>query len=583
MSEPGTHATHRQSARDAWDVFLRSRFNAAVTGVDLLDVEIEVLQEQLSSARRQRNARNKACKLPAEVLTSIFMCAQTVWKPSKPRPKKPDEGDALYGAGWMVVTRVCSSWRNVALSTPSLWCDLDCLNLHPDSVMDIVSRSRALPLSLAINGSASKAELEGWLCGPVNRRIKRLVITSCPRPNLFNWIMLLYPAMPSLEALKISLATERDSNPKHRLLPAEFLAGSCPPRLMELHLQGVLCSWDSPLLSPTLTSLSLATNDVQDPLRPNKVINILVSLVNLRSLVLWNILPSDANNSDVPLPVPKGLDNVDIRSYDASLDPGIPAFLAKHGARPETGVTVAARIARPDDTIVARTISLLFKTPESARRPYDMFISRGSISISYAEPFPRRDWIIKPVRENFFRAPSGLSYFRHLDVIHPDDNTLVSKLSSLPQASLQALYVGSDAVQALGREDAWIRGFSSATNITRVAGYYVELLGLICALSVVQDGESCLENYFTLFPNLEVLVLHASMPAGIRQVVIMTDTITTTIRSATKKNHVALLELLAVRKAHGKPVKELMVDKVMASWDLWSMPALRDATKVSFF
>lgn len=119
---------------DAWDIFLRSRFNAPV-GVELLDIELDVLQKQLSSARRQRNARAKACGLPAEVLTSIFMCAQEVWKPSKPRRSSAvDDGRTSYGAGWMAVTRVCSSWRNVCILTLSGWRMLTALGRYENTL-----------------------------------------------------------------------------------------------------------------------------------------------------------------------------------------------------------------------------------------------------------------------------------------------------------------------------------------------------------------------------------------------------------------------------------------------------------------
>lgn len=71
-----------------------------------MDIELEVLREQFFSAHSKRNARVMACRLPAEVLTSIFMCVQAIWRPSKPQSK-----DMPYGAGWTAITRVCNSWR----------------------------------------------------------------------------------------------------------------------------------------------------------------------------------------------------------------------------------------------------------------------------------------------------------------------------------------------------------------------------------------------------------------------------------------------------------------------------------------
>ncbi|VDB87067.1 unnamed protein product [Peniophora sp. CBMAI 1063] len=582
MTAPSSaHATHRQAARDAWDLVLRSRFDVAPIGLDLLDIELEVLQEQLFAARALRNAHAMACKLPTEVVTSIFLYTQAVWKPSR-QPGLNGER-MTYGAGWMSVARVCSSWRKVALNTPCLWTNLDCLSFHPDSVMDILSRSKALPLSLTIKGSAAtKKALEGWLCGPVNRRTRRLTIAECTRLQFSGWVELLDPAMPKLEVLDINVAVEGDGNFSHRLLPAKFLGRSCPPRLQSLSLYGILCGWDSPLLSPRLTRLLMSTPEDPNVL-PSDLTNVLAPLVNLELLALWGIVPPSAGN--VPLPVPRESKPrvLDLRANQSSQAPGIPAFLEQHSAWPASNITIVTRFSRPDDALyITATVPLLFSPHENKPLPSELFLSRGSVSILYGECWPRRQWKTKPERMNFFKSssPGPSTFFRHLDVSYPNDNVLGSIVPLLPRETLEAIYVGHPVKSAIDGEDAWIRHFSPAKSIRRVAGYYVDLLALICALSVQDDGS---DGHFTLFPELEVIIFHALVPQNKELGANMGSQGSEDGSEAWMQNHVAFLDLLAVRKAYGKPIKELMVDKAMEGWKIWTMPALLDATSISFF
>ncbi|KZV67372.1 hypothetical protein PENSPDRAFT_754963 [Peniophora sp. CONT] len=593
MSESSAHATHRQTAKNAWDSFLRSRFDAETVGADLLDIEFEVLQERLPLARKQRNARTSACKIPAEVLTLIFLYAQAVWKPSRPQPKGSDGVMSPYGAGWMAVTRVCSAWRKISLSTPSLWCDLDCLDLHPQSAMEIVSRSKASPLSLTITGIAPKQNLEHWLCGPVLRRVKRLYISKRTRAEFFSWIELLFPAMPMLEDLTIDLEANWNEDPTaQRILPSGFLAGCCPPRLKKLKLFGIHCHWDSPLISPTLLILFLMSIHEGDPVLPfPKLTDMLGRLDNICSLALVNILSMRYEDDSISVPRPKELNTFNLASFRSSTASDVLAFLQRHPTWLASNITIGARFTQPEDTFVVATIPILFSPHGLEVHPHELFISHDSISMLYGESRTRREWITKLSRLHFVKASRnvGRPFHRHLDVTNVDKSrALVSKLLLFPLAPLRAIYIAPDAMPALRGEDAWIRDFSSATNVSRVAGHYAIILDLICALGVAQDGKPGTEPTFALFPRLEVLVFHAAKQANNQTVTVVAaeanrQPVQIQETSECTRNHVALLELLAVREARGKPVKEILVDKAMAEWSVWDMPAIRGTTNVSFF
>ena len=114
--------------------FLQSRFDAYKRGkgtvltderTSLADVELDVWEEMLVLARRQRNATRDACSLPPEIMASIFLILRDVWCPqgtASPTLALGSEGTNVWGTkyslGWLTILAVCHSWRHVRLSHP---------------------------------------------------------------------------------------------------------------------------------------------------------------------------------------------------------------------------------------------------------------------------------------------------------------------------------------------------------------------------------------------------------------------------------------------------------------------------------
>lgn len=87
------------------------------------------------------------------------------------------------------------------------------MDVHPNSAPTLLARSRGLPLSLFVDAASLSAEAhvkpqvdftEQWLCKPVLRRTKQLVLDNVPAQHLQKWLGNLQYAMPLIETFKVT-------------------------------------------------------------------------------------------------------------------------------------------------------------------------------------------------------------------------------------------------------------------------------------------------------------------------------------------------------------------------------------------
>ena len=126
---------------EAWSSLLRSRFDACRVDAAvserpggraaLADLELKVVEEQVALARQQRNKVLGPCRLPPEILSHIFLLAkdgifpQFGWIPkcvSVSDSNSSREGgqaklNIKYSLGWLVLSHVCRTWRQVSGDT----------------------------------------------------------------------------------------------------------------------------------------------------------------------------------------------------------------------------------------------------------------------------------------------------------------------------------------------------------------------------------------------------------------------------------------------------------------------------------
>ncbi|VDC01170.1 unnamed protein product [Peniophora sp. CBMAI 1063] len=165
--DSGSH--WKEKPRLAWAGFIASRFQTEHR-LDELDYELELLQEFSVQARAQRNALTAISKLPTEIICHIFGLLCQNWAPRSRWEGASNDGDSEvagypnrrgigYDLGWMKVSHVCASWRRIALSTPSLWCDIHCASLAPGIRKAVIGRSSDRPLNMKLDYSRGPTHL----------------------------------------------------------------------------------------------------------------------------------------------------------------------------------------------------------------------------------------------------------------------------------------------------------------------------------------------------------------------------------------------------------------------------------------
>ncbi|KAL1754975.1 hypothetical protein FB107DRAFT_183199, partial [Schizophyllum commune] len=81
--------------------------------------------------------------LPPEIMGHVFLLCQPFYKDFMPRWPTRDSLE------WITVTWVCSRWRAIATSSPTLWSTVDlCYNRPIDVGRTFLERSRKAPLTL---------------------------------------------------------------------------------------------------------------------------------------------------------------------------------------------------------------------------------------------------------------------------------------------------------------------------------------------------------------------------------------------------------------------------------------------------
>ncbi|TFK30288.1 hypothetical protein FA15DRAFT_206853 [Coprinopsis marcescibilis] len=211
----------------------------------------------------QKHPRSFLCKLPVEMLMRIFvLCARS--------------GDWT----WFRISHVSKRWRAVALAYPQLWSKIDSRSSGWVDMM--LDRAKGAPLSLRLNKR---------LCPCVEQRIDDIFaeqpsrlrsITLRGNPRNINARLCLPASMPNLEHLTISFVLPLHVWPS---VPSKAYLGGLP-KLRELVLRDCEYSWDSPLFSKSLTSLTIRgpRNHPRAEDDPALFLNALASMPNIEHL-----------------------------------------------------------------------------------------------------------------------------------------------------------------------------------------------------------------------------------------------------------------------------------------------------------
>ncbi|TFK63436.1 hypothetical protein BDN72DRAFT_847599 [Pluteus cervinus] len=265
---------------------LNLHFDNSNVAFQKIDEELAVLRESIRALQAFRNTFTPIYRLPPEILSRIFSFTQ-------PGVKNHNRSTSLR---WTRVTYVSQHWRNVAISTPSLWTHID--RFRPKDLVEMwLQRSKAAPLFVNLCPNSSEDEY-AYLIKTSLFRIRELRMeVGAGTWNSF-WSNLSSPA-PLLACLEVSIP---------RTLPPLTISDStfagATPCLRRLELTGCSVDLNSHLFK------DLTVLELHSP--PQKILarDLLITirkLPGLASLVLSDVLhknaaPLSSNFDTITLP-----------------------------------------------------------------------------------------------------------------------------------------------------------------------------------------------------------------------------------------------------------------------------------------
>ncbi|KZT06055.1 uncharacterized protein LAESUDRAFT_750188 [Laetiporus sulphureus 93-53] len=220
----GGHATSNDLGHDAEEHIAR---------------EIAMHHREIQKLRKRLNSHRTACRLPVEILTNIFEEVRLTTQTLDYSPlQDPDPYE------WIVVTHVCSLWRDVALRSPALWRHIYVTETAMEWITEILSRSKDIPLVVVARYVPDSA-IPRQMVAVVLQKMFRIGILriSAPMDVLKNIAQLIDGSAPVLQHIIITCnSTWHEPVSFGLLLNPEQL-----PVLQRLELDDISFPWGTPL------------------------------------------------------------------------------------------------------------------------------------------------------------------------------------------------------------------------------------------------------------------------------------------------------------------------------------------------
>ena len=252
-----------------------------------IDDEIRSLEESILALRRRRNALAPISCLPPEVFSTIF---------SFVRAEEPDHLECLN------ISHICRQWREIVLSQPLLWDELDFTTVTSAGAAEILARARSVPLDLEAmvpfghwddsRFSAFQKDLQAHVS-----HTRHLGISVEPL-RLHKTLEGLISPAPILEFLLLSVDDKDRTTHSRVSIPDNIFAGSTP-RLSSLVLRKCDISWKSPLLIG-LTDLEIRTPSTGNRPSLSAWLDMLNETPQLKTLTLDSASPVASRDTTVP-------------------------------------------------------------------------------------------------------------------------------------------------------------------------------------------------------------------------------------------------------------------------------------------
>ncbi|TFK67218.1 hypothetical protein BDN72DRAFT_112332 [Pluteus cervinus] len=167
--------------------------------------------------------------LPMELLTYIFLLVQ-------------GSLDNSY-SGWIAIAGTCRDWRNIAISTPSLWSIIG-PDHDKNAVQDWLMRSKNYPLS--VNRNVSQQQHLTPLRKILNEMLRIRILRLTIRPILWDKVQdFISLKAPMLEELSIKYPEGRRL--RGRIVIPQTIFSDCAPLLTRVTISRCLFSLNSPI------------------------------------------------------------------------------------------------------------------------------------------------------------------------------------------------------------------------------------------------------------------------------------------------------------------------------------------------
>ncbi|KAI0320584.1 hypothetical protein OF83DRAFT_1104200 [Amylostereum chailletii] len=212
-----------------------------------LEDELEVLSEVVTLGRRWRNSFTPVSSLPPEILLEIFDILRDVWPYSIDVITDQDNDGSSDGLGWIRVTHVCHSWRQIALNCATLWRHVHYTKLTRPWANELLLRSRLAPLDIDVladsgyRASFQPTEFFQQVIDEHSQRLRDLILFGRDIPSFIKMI----PSSSRFPVLE-SLQLENRGEPCEVALQDAFAASL--PRLKWLDITDII-----PALTPCTT------------------------------------------------------------------------------------------------------------------------------------------------------------------------------------------------------------------------------------------------------------------------------------------------------------------------------------------
>ncbi|KAL0068420.1 hypothetical protein AAF712_004498 [Marasmius tenuissimus] len=272
----------------------------SVNTLQAYDAKIQTLSDELKRVQYDRNLLVPICRLPAEILGSIFTFYADLHT-------HPIHSRDLRGHHLLHIVLVCSLWKTTAYNTPSMWASPDFTS--PKLARTMLTHAKSTPLNITWDDSSYGMTSGGRdepfqeaLLAKDSRIASLNLISYSPRTStLFEGTLSkMTQSAPHMKSICINCAPGGSMID----LPEGFLAGDAP-QLRRFELAGCGMTWEPSLLR-NLTFLSVEHQRLESRAELRIIFEALQEAPLLQELALEHCaLPSATLPPDTTLAFPR--------------------------------------------------------------------------------------------------------------------------------------------------------------------------------------------------------------------------------------------------------------------------------------